>query len=1147
MSLRTLVALTVAALAIAPLGRAAAQTPDKNKPAVGPGQNGPGQLEVPHGPYVPAPRGMARSPGMRATYGRHVAIQTNVDSNGNNIVGDAANEPSLAVDPTNPFRMVIGWRQFDTITSDFRQAGWAYTTDGGEHWHFPGVIEPTHFRSDPVLCANADGVFFYNSLTNEGDYYCKVFRSYNGGQTWDAGTSAYGGDKQWMTVDPTNGIGRGNLYAFWTEYYSTCSTGHFTRSYDDGASFVDCTQIPGSPMWGTFAVGSDGTLYVCGDGFEFAKSTTMQNSSLPAAWQYNTTVSLGGSIVMSAGPNPGGLLGQVWLAVDRSGGPRNGYLYMLCSVDPPGSDPLDVMFSRSTNGGQTWSTPVRVNDDPTTNGAWQWFGTMSIAPNGRLNVIWNDTRNHPGTYLSELFYSHSDDGGVTWSANEQLTTSFDPQIGWPVQNKIGDYSQLISDDRGADLAFAATFNGEEDVYYMRIGEPRCSDAGTIDLDKAKYACTGTATITVVDCDLNTDPNTIQTVLVTIASTSEPAGETVTLTESGAATALFTGSISLSGTNSPGVLWVHAGDTITATYNDADDGSGNPAVVTATAVIDCTPPVISNVHATDLQAHTASVNFNTNEPARGVVHYGLACGALNQTASGSGYSATPTVSLSGLQDNTTYFYRVDAADEAGNSASDLNCYTFTTPEVPDYFTELFSANDMDNLGLSFTPNGSVDFYLGCVGPITQLPTDPTGGTTLSLTDDSYAQVTLTGGATVALYGTTYSTFWVGSNGYITFTSGDSTYTEALDAHFNQPRVSALFDDLDPSQAGTVSWKQLSNRVVVTWLNVTHHSSSNQNTFQIELYFNGQINISFLAIAQADGLAGLSRGTGTPADFMMSDLSGLGPCQATPPTAQVVTASTPQDTPVSVTLKGQDDGLPNPPGLLSYIIVTLPGHGTLADPGAGAITHVPYTLASGGKIVTYAPSLHYFGADAFTFKVNDGGTPPDGGDSNVATATVTVTGVPALLYSWPLDTNPGWTTAGAWAFGHPTGAGSHGRDPNNGHTGTSVYGYNLTGDYTSNLPATYLTTVAINCSQVTQAQLRFWRWLGVEGNADDQRHGLDAGKPEHRDGRGPSADGVRPLGHGSDGQCRDVSGLEHRRRRGVGPGAVRAGRVPGRHEL
>ena len=68
-------------------------------------------------------------------------------------------------------------------------------------------------------------------------------------------------------------------------------------------------------------------------------------------------------------------------------------------------DPLDVMFIRSINKGLTWSTPVRVNDDPTDNEAWQWFGTMSVAPNGRIDVIWNDTRNDPTSNTSELFYS----------------------------------------------------------------------------------------------------------------------------------------------------------------------------------------------------------------------------------------------------------------------------------------------------------------------------------------------------------------------------------------------------------------------------------------------------------------------------------------------------------------------------------------------------------------------------------------------------------------------------------------------------------------------------------------------------------------------------------------------------------------------
>ena len=124
-----------------------------------------------------------------------------------------------------------------------------------------------------------------------------------------------------------------------------------------------------------------------------AKSTTMQDSDQPAAWDFTRTVDLDGSLEISAGPNPGGLLGQAWVAVDHSTAATRGNVYMLASVDRSSTpDPLDVMFARSTDGGMTWSQPVRVNDDPGTS-AWQWFGTMSVAPNGRIDAVWLDTRN----------------------------------------------------------------------------------------------------------------------------------------------------------------------------------------------------------------------------------------------------------------------------------------------------------------------------------------------------------------------------------------------------------------------------------------------------------------------------------------------------------------------------------------------------------------------------------------------------------------------------------------------------------------------------------------------------------------------------------------------------------------------------------
>jgi subtilisin family serine protease len=191
-------------------------------------------------------------------------------------------------------------------------------------------------------------------------------------------------------------------------------------------------------------------------------------------------------------------------------------------------------------------------------------------------------------------------------------------------------------------------------------------------------------------------------------------------------------------------------------------------------------------------------------------------------------------------------------------------------------------------------------------------------------------------------------------------------------------------------------------------------------------------------------------------------------------------TPMNDTVLVTLEATDyDGLPDPPGALTYIIESLPANGTLNDPGAGQINAVPYALLAGGNQVNYAPNPWFIGSDAFTFVANDGGEPPDAGDSNLATINVDIT-LPAREPSavFDLETDPAWTTQGQWAFGQPAGAGTHNLDPASGHTGNNVYGYNLAGDYPNNIPENSLTTAAINCRNLQSTQLRFWRWLGVE---------------------------------------------------------------------
>jgi hypothetical protein len=430
--------------------------------------------EVQDDPYLPNPFGNKKtSPAKKYKSTGIFTTQVNVNANGENILGDAGNEPSLAVDPSDPNRMVIGWRQFDNIYSNFRQAGYGYSIDAGQTWTFPGKIEAGIFRSDPVLDADSGGFVYYNSLTsNAGEYTCKVFKSDDGGALWNTGVEAQGGDKQWMTIDRSGGPGTGNIYSFWTSYYSSCYPGFFTRSIDAGNSFEWCEEVIGNPYWGTMTVGNEGELYIAGSGntggIVVVKSTTAWDPGLPVGWDFYTQVYMDGYITAGISVNPVGLLGQASIDVDRSNGPGRGNVYVLSSmVRLSNSDSADVMFSKSTDGGTTWSAPKRINDD-LGNANYQWFGTMSTAPDGRIDAVWLDTRDAPGTVWSALYYSYSIDQGETWSANERLSESFDPHVGYPQQDKMGDYFDMESDATGAHLAWANTLNGEQDVYYSYI-------------------------------------------------------------------------------------------------------------------------------------------------------------------------------------------------------------------------------------------------------------------------------------------------------------------------------------------------------------------------------------------------------------------------------------------------------------------------------------------------------------------------------------------------------------------------------------------------------------------------------------------------------------------------------------------------------
>ena len=119
-----------------------------------------------------------------------------------------------------------------------------------------------------------------------------------------------------------------------------------------------------------------------GSQFWISRSLNVTNSAVTPSFDLTVPVNLGGALA-SGGINPAGLLGQAWVVVDHSTNQTRGNVYALCSTTGS-SNTCDVMFARSTNGGASWSAPVRINDFGPT--AYHWFGTIAVAPNGRIDV-----------------------------------------------------------------------------------------------------------------------------------------------------------------------------------------------------------------------------------------------------------------------------------------------------------------------------------------------------------------------------------------------------------------------------------------------------------------------------------------------------------------------------------------------------------------------------------------------------------------------------------------------------------------------------------------------------------------------------------------------------------------------------------------
>ena len=228
--------------------------------------------------------------------------------------------------------------------------------------------------------------------------------------------------------------------------------------------------------------------------------------------------------------------------------------------------------------------------------------------------------------------------------------SSDPQGNTTIDDNSGSYFTLETYGVFPDIGMAPCHQGQ--VVLDRTGT---------------YGCDDTVGIAVIDTDLDTDPGVVETVDVLATSTSEPAGEWVRLTEIAMQSSRFEGSIPLAAgpaLSGDGVLSVSAGDLITVTYHDADDGSGSPRIATATSTADCTAPMITGVRITEITSTRAVVEWNTEKPATSMVEFGPT------TALGSSVQDTELVTahrlvISAFDGCDRAYFRVSSDDQHGN--------------------------------------------------------------------------------------------------------------------------------------------------------------------------------------------------------------------------------------------------------------------------------------------------------------------------------------------------------------------------------------------------------------------------------------------------------------------------------------------------
>jgi hypothetical protein len=357
----------------------------------------------------------------------------------------------------HPLNENIFFVSANTITFDpfFVSEGIYVSTNGGNTWRgsdtCSGSIISYH-GGDPGITIDNNGRFILTRLGRAP--FTGLYSHYSDdlGLTWSAQKTVTFDDleRAYLIHDPLHS----RTLAFWVRFSNPYPV-NYSFTEDGGLSWSAVKNLnnPSQRCAGGEAAFHNGSLYVCWAGVSSVSPFTEEYIGFASSSDGGNSWNIKENAYSIKGiqgllPQKGNIRvnGYPRIAVDNSGGPRNGWIYIVTTQKnllPAGSDP-DIIMHISTNGGNSWSSATRVNQDNFNNGKIQYFPAIHVDGAGGVNVIYYDDRKTTSD-SSGMYLSRSIDGGITWNDYEISDHNFKPQpIGGLGQGYQGDNIALTS-------------------------------------------------------------------------------------------------------------------------------------------------------------------------------------------------------------------------------------------------------------------------------------------------------------------------------------------------------------------------------------------------------------------------------------------------------------------------------------------------------------------------------------------------------------------------------------------------------------------------------------------------------------------------------------------------------------------------------